>query len=189
MAFDAVARCGAGRFRENLLFYPRGLSGPVILQVSSTGRHGTMAAGPRRQPDHCQSLPGRKRPPVADGACPQQDAARQPALRPSAQTLRPRLVRAARLEQTDQPVQWQELDAIAAALAELDHYAQRHPRLRQAEVTLGGVIRGRCRRRPWSRGTSRGSTSSAGDGCHRPPGRLQLPVGLGRQPLAAGQAV
>ncbi len=35
MAFDAVAECGAGRFRENLLFTHRGLSGPVILQVSS----------------------------------------------------------------------------------------------------------------------------------------------------------
>ena len=35
MAFDAVAECGAGHFRENLLFTHRGLSGPVILQVSS----------------------------------------------------------------------------------------------------------------------------------------------------------
>jgi hypothetical protein len=35
MAFDAVAECGDGRFRENLLFTHRGLSGPVILQVSS----------------------------------------------------------------------------------------------------------------------------------------------------------
>ncbi len=35
MAFDAVAECGEGRFRENLLFTHRGLSGPVILQVSS----------------------------------------------------------------------------------------------------------------------------------------------------------
>lgn len=35
MAFDAVGECGAGYFRENLLFTHRGLSGPVILQVSS----------------------------------------------------------------------------------------------------------------------------------------------------------
>ncbi|WP_374264086.1 NAD(P)/FAD-dependent oxidoreductase [Zoogloea sp.] len=35
MAFDAVAECGDGHFRENLLFTHRGLSGPVILQVSS----------------------------------------------------------------------------------------------------------------------------------------------------------
>lgn len=35
MAFDAVAECGTGRFRENLLFTHRGLSGPVILQASS----------------------------------------------------------------------------------------------------------------------------------------------------------
>ncbi|MDD3353634.1 NAD(P)/FAD-dependent oxidoreductase [Zoogloea sp.] len=35
MAFDALAGCGSGQFRENLLFTHRGLSGPVILQVSS----------------------------------------------------------------------------------------------------------------------------------------------------------
>jgi predicted Rossmann fold flavoprotein len=32
---DVEAVCGAGRFRENLLFTHRGLSGPAILQVSS----------------------------------------------------------------------------------------------------------------------------------------------------------
>jgi len=32
---DAMVRCGEGRFRENILFTHRGLSGPAILQVSS----------------------------------------------------------------------------------------------------------------------------------------------------------
>jgi predicted Rossmann fold flavoprotein len=32
---DVAIRCGDGRFRENLLFTHRGLSGPAILQISS----------------------------------------------------------------------------------------------------------------------------------------------------------
>lgn len=35
VSIDAQASCGKGRFRENLLFTHRGLSGPAILQVSS----------------------------------------------------------------------------------------------------------------------------------------------------------
>ncbi|MEP7206222.1 MAG: NAD(P)/FAD-dependent oxidoreductase [Casimicrobiaceae bacterium] len=35
VSVDAEVSCGAGRFRENLLFTHRGLSGPAILQVSS----------------------------------------------------------------------------------------------------------------------------------------------------------
>jgi predicted Rossmann fold flavoprotein len=35
VSLPAEASCGRGRFRENLLFTHRGLSGPVILQVSS----------------------------------------------------------------------------------------------------------------------------------------------------------
>jgi predicted Rossmann fold flavoprotein len=35
VAVDVVAAHGAGRFRENLLFTHRGLSGPAILQISS----------------------------------------------------------------------------------------------------------------------------------------------------------
>jgi predicted Rossmann fold flavoprotein len=35
VSLDAEATCGRGRFREALLFTHRGLSGPVILQVSS----------------------------------------------------------------------------------------------------------------------------------------------------------
>lgn len=46
---DAVASAGAGRFRENLLFTHRGLSGPSILQVSSYWTPG--------QPIHVDLLP------------------------------------------------------------------------------------------------------------------------------------
>jgi len=35
VALDASVSCGAGRFRERLLFTHRGLSGPAILQISS----------------------------------------------------------------------------------------------------------------------------------------------------------
>src|SRR4051812_12643139 len=35
VSVDAEVSCGEGRFRENLLFTHRGLSGPAILQVSS----------------------------------------------------------------------------------------------------------------------------------------------------------
>jgi predicted Rossmann fold flavoprotein len=35
VAVEVEAACGAGRFRENLLFTHRGLSGPAVLQVSS----------------------------------------------------------------------------------------------------------------------------------------------------------
>jgi predicted Rossmann fold flavoprotein len=35
VSVDAVAACNGGRFRENLLFTHRGLSGPAILQISS----------------------------------------------------------------------------------------------------------------------------------------------------------
>lgn len=35
VSLDCEVRCGTGRFRENLLFTHRGLSGPAILQISS----------------------------------------------------------------------------------------------------------------------------------------------------------
>src|SRR6185312_16413799 len=35
VSVDAEVSCGEGRFRENLLFTHRGLSGPAILQISS----------------------------------------------------------------------------------------------------------------------------------------------------------
>lgn len=44
VAADVVARCGKVGFREAALFTHRGLSGPVILQVSSYWRHGQPVA-------------------------------------------------------------------------------------------------------------------------------------------------
>ena len=40
VALDVVARCGDGRFEEDLLFTHRGLSGPAILQISTFWRPG-----------------------------------------------------------------------------------------------------------------------------------------------------
>ncbi len=40
IAIDAEVSCNGGRFRENLLFTHRGLSGPAILQISSYWRAG-----------------------------------------------------------------------------------------------------------------------------------------------------
>ena len=40
IAIDAEVSCNGGRFRENLLFTHRGLSGPAILQISSHWRGG-----------------------------------------------------------------------------------------------------------------------------------------------------
>ena len=40
MSVDAEVSCNGGRFRENLLFTHRGLSGPTILQISSYWRGG-----------------------------------------------------------------------------------------------------------------------------------------------------
>jgi len=44
VAADVVARCGGAAFREAALFTHRGLSGPVILQISSYWRHGDTLA-------------------------------------------------------------------------------------------------------------------------------------------------
>jgi hypothetical protein len=40
VSIDAVTRCGAASFHENVLFTHRGLSGPALLQVSSYWRPG-----------------------------------------------------------------------------------------------------------------------------------------------------
>ena len=53
VSLDAQVSCGPGRFRENVLFTHRGLSGPAILQVSSYWQH----AG-SRQPIEIDLLPG-----------------------------------------------------------------------------------------------------------------------------------
>ena len=43
VSVDVEARCAGGRFRENLLFTHRGLSGPAILQISSYWQHARAA--------------------------------------------------------------------------------------------------------------------------------------------------
>jgi len=55
VSLDAEAWCGAGRFREALLFTHRGLSGPSILQVSSYWQ-----ANDASEPLHVDLLPGVK---------------------------------------------------------------------------------------------------------------------------------
>jgi len=44
VSVEAVASCGRARFRENILFTHRGLSGPAILQISSYWRPGGVIA-------------------------------------------------------------------------------------------------------------------------------------------------
>jgi hypothetical protein len=53
ISVDAETWCLNGRFRENLLFTHRGLSGPSILQVSSYWQQGEAA-----EPIHIDLLPG-----------------------------------------------------------------------------------------------------------------------------------
>jgi hypothetical protein len=40
LAFDAIVTCGRHRYRENILFTHRGLSGPAVLQISSHWKEG-----------------------------------------------------------------------------------------------------------------------------------------------------
>ena len=40
VAFDTIVRCGRHRYRENILFTHRGLSGPAVLQISSHWKEG-----------------------------------------------------------------------------------------------------------------------------------------------------
>jgi len=53
VSVDVEVRCGGGRFRENLLFTHRGLSGPAILQISSYWQQARAA-----EPIHVNLLPG-----------------------------------------------------------------------------------------------------------------------------------
>jgi predicted Rossmann fold flavoprotein len=52
-SIDVEVRCAGGRFRENLLFTHRGLSGPAILQISSYWQRAGAA-----EPIHVDLLPG-----------------------------------------------------------------------------------------------------------------------------------
>ncbi len=40
LAFDTIVKCGRHRYRENILFTHRGLSGPAVLQISSHWKEG-----------------------------------------------------------------------------------------------------------------------------------------------------
>ncbi len=40
LAFDTIVTCGGHRYRENILFTHRGLSGPAVLQISSHWKEG-----------------------------------------------------------------------------------------------------------------------------------------------------
>jgi len=40
LSFDATVKCGRHRYRENILFTHRGLSGPAVLQISSHWKEG-----------------------------------------------------------------------------------------------------------------------------------------------------
>ena len=53
VSLDVEAQCAGGRFRENLLFTHRGLSGPAILQISSYWQQARAA-----EPIHLNLLPG-----------------------------------------------------------------------------------------------------------------------------------
>jgi len=53
VSVEVEARCAGGRFRENLLFTHRGLSGPAILQVSSYWQQARAS-----EPIHVNLLPG-----------------------------------------------------------------------------------------------------------------------------------
>ncbi len=88
LSVDAEVACNGGRFRENLLFTHRGLSGPAILQVSSywDGRLPLVDRSPSRQ--------GRAR--LARGRAHELRAPRQRARPRAAAALRPRLVRGER---------------------------------------------------------------------------------------------
>jgi len=55
LSLPAEATCGPGRFRESLLFTHRGLSGPVVLQISSYWQQGEA-----REPIRINLLPGAK---------------------------------------------------------------------------------------------------------------------------------
>ncbi len=62
VSVDAVVSCGGQRFRENILFTHRGLSGPAILQISSYWREGDTLSIDLAPELHAESfLRGRKR--------------------------------------------------------------------------------------------------------------------------------
>ena len=134
VSIDAEASCGAGRFRESLLFTHRGLSGPAILQVSSYWQQAGAA-----EPIRIDLLPG-----VDARAWLAQERRSRATL---ATLLAQRLPR--RFAQ-----QWCEVQGLAGAMAQLSDRALEDAAhalgdwrvqpsgtlgYNKAEVTLGGV--------------------------------------------------
>jgi predicted Rossmann fold flavoprotein len=130
---DAVAKAGAGRFREGVLFTHRGLSGPAVLQVSSYWREGeAIEVDLAPDLDLAAVLKARKR-----------AAGRQGVVAALAEVLPRRLAERVAEEAgaagtlADQP------DARLAALGEAVNRWRVKPvgseGYRTAEVTLGGV--------------------------------------------------
>ncbi len=133
IAVDAVARTGQTSFRENVLFTHRGLSGPVILQLSSYWQPGEMV--------HIDLLPDVNLAMLL--AERRQQASQQQLKTLLAQYLPKRLLAAiiakACLEQTLASLSLKQCQEISEAL----HHWQVLPKstegFRKAEVTVGGV--------------------------------------------------
>ena len=141
MAFDAVAECGADASAREPAVHPSRPVRPVILQVSShwQARITAAATATARSPSIC-SWP--KRPPVADGTCPQQDTAGQPAGRPSAQALLPTPGASSAAGTNRSTSSAAKNPMPLPRRLELDHRANGR-RSAKVEVTLGGVDTGK----------------------------------------------
>ncbi len=134
VSIDALAWCDGGRFRENLLFTHRGLSGPAILQVSSYWQQAGAA-----EPIHIDVLPG------VDVARWLASERRSPALLSTllAQRLPRRFAQQwCAAHAIDQPVAQLSDRALGNAVRELTDWKVRPSGTlgyNKAEVTLGGV--------------------------------------------------
>ncbi len=170
-----VVRCNGESFRENILFTHRGLSGPAILQISSFWQLGDA---------------------VEIDLLPDRDALEwlqeQQAARPDSElqtvlgevfTKKMAALLAERwfASQADEAVHRRPSCAtIADTLGAWQVVPAGTEGYRTAEVTLGGVdTREVSSKTMESRQEPRPLLHRRGPRRHRPPGRLQLPVGLG----------
>ena len=178
VSLDAEAWCGGGRFREGLLFTHRGLSGPAILQVSSYWQ-----ANDASQPIHIDLLPG------VDARAWLAAERRSKSLLSTllAQRLPKRFAQQwCEAHGVDKPVVQlsdRALDDAVASTQRLARAALGHARLQQGR----GHARRRRHARPLVEDDGGGRRARPllhrrGRGRHRPPRRLQLPVGLGLRP-------
>ena len=174
VSVDAEVTCNGGRFRENLLFTHRGLSGPAILQISSYW-DGRDADCDRPAARRSMRKRGCARARDTDASLPKLLAERLP------QAIRAAVVRGARgcaagaRRSADRG-----LRNVAAGLHRWQVLPSGTLGYNKAEVTLGGVD---------TRGlSSRTMAASAVPGLyfigevgrrHRLARRLQLPVGVG----------